>query len=270
MLIPCVLLALWFQERPAIPLHFAILGDRTGGAVPKVYEEAWREIASTHPQFVVTVGDSIEGMDDGHARGEWEALKPVWPLGFKIFQTPGNHDIWDEFSARLFTEETGDQPSYSFDQGNAHFIILDNSRTDDLSAGQIDFLEKDLERNRGKYQTLVFFHRPFWLIPLKLRMTDFALHRLARRYGVCCVISGHGHQYQSLTEDGVLYLEVGSSGASRAQAGPAGIGYDDGWFYQYVYATVNGPSVDLEVRELSAPFGQGRMHRLHAAGGPTH
>jgi hypothetical protein len=250
--------------------HFAILGDRTGRAVPRVYEETWREIAAAHPEFVVTVGDSIEGMDNSHAREEWEALKPVWPRSLKIYQTPGNHDIWDDDSARLFTEETGDRTSYSFDAGGAHFIVLDNSRTDDLSASQLDFLQRDLEHRQGKAPTLVFFHRPFWLIPLKLRMTNFRFHQLAKQYGVCCVISGHGHQFQSLTQDGVLYLEVGSSGASLAQAGPAGIGYADGWFYQYVYVTVNGSTVDFEVRELSPPFGQGRVRELHAVTGATH
>ena len=258
----------WFAFAFLAQSHFAILGDRTGRAVPEVYEAAWKEIASTHPAFVVTVGDSIEGMDDKHARAEWEALKPVWPRTFKIYQTPGNHDVWDDFSARLFTGETGDATSYSFDAGGAHFIILDNSRTDDLSADQLDFLQKDLEAHRSQSPMLVFIHRPFWLIPLKLRVTNFRLHQLVKQYGVCCVVSGHGHQYQSVMQDGVLYLEVGSSGASLAQAGAAGIGYGDGWFYQYVYATVKGSGVDFEVRELNPPFGQGRVKLLHGGTQP--
>ncbi len=50
---------------------FAILGDRTGGAQPGVYEEAWRETAADHPAFVVTVGDTIEGGDDMTMDAEW-------------------------------------------------------------------------------------------------------------------------------------------------------------------------------------------------------
>jgi len=257
-----LLFALLFAQSPApAPWHFAILGDRTGRGVANVYAEAWREIAASHPDFVVTVGDSIEGMNDAGARAEWEALKPVWPKSLKIYQTPGNHDIWDDYSARLFTKETGDQPSYSFDAANAHFIVLDNSRSDDLDAAQMQFLEQDLERNKGKFPTLIFFHRSFWLIPMKLHMKDLALHTLARRYGVCCVISGHGHQYQSLSKDGILYLEVGSSGANLG----GGVQYEDGWFYQYVYATVTGPHIEFEVRELSAPFGQSRIKKLGPA-----
>jgi predicted phosphodiesterase len=252
-------LAFLLAPQPVSPVpqrwYFAILGDRTGRGVEKVYEEAWREIAASQPNFVVTVGDSIEGRNDASARAEWETLKPVWPKSLKVYQTPGNHDIWDDYSARLFTEETGDATYYSFDEGNAHFIVLDNSRTEDLSAGQLQYLEHDLEANRGKSPTLVFFHRAFWLIPLKLRATDFALHRLVRKYGVCCVISGHGHQYQSVKQDGVQYLEVGSSGANLA----GGIQFNAGWFYQYVYATVDGPRVSFEVRELRPPFGESRV-----------
>jgi predicted phosphodiesterase len=201
----------------AAAFHFAILSDRTGRAQPGVYEEAWKEIAAAKPAFVITVGDSIEGLDDARARAEWESLKRIWPPRIPLYQTPGNHDIWDQFSEDLFVEETGSKPFYSFDFQQAHFVVLDNSRTDDLAPAQLQFLENDLKRHRGAASTMIFFHRPFWLIPLKLGMNGFRLHQLAREYGVCCVLSGHGHQLQSVERDGVLYLEAGSSGQPRTR-----------------------------------------------------
>ncbi len=253
------------SDRPAF--HFAIVGDRTGRAVPGVYENAWREVAKTKPDFVLTVGDAIEGMNSATARDEWNAVKRNWVTGVPLFHTPGNHDIWDTFSEKLYVEETGRPPYYSFDFHQAHFIVLDNSRTEDLSAEQMNFLRRDLEQNKAKSPTFILFHRAFWLIPLMLRNNGFVLHQLARQYGVCCVISGHGHQFKAIPRDGVLYLEVGSSGASLSGAGPAGIGYDEGWFYQYVYATVSARSVRFEVRELSPPYGEGRVRTLSAGEG---
>lgn len=251
------------------PFHFAVLSDRTGRAQPGVYERVWKEIAAAQPAFVVTVGDSIEGWNDAGARAEWEALKRVWPPRIPLYQTPGNHDIWDRFSEDLFVQETGSKSFYSFDFRQAHFIVLDNSRTADLAPSQLQFLEDDLKRHRGAAPTMVFFHRPFWLVPLKLGMTGFRLHQLAREYGVCCVLSGHGHQLQAVERDGVLYLEAGSSGASLERAGSAGIGYADGWFYQYVYVTVDGKSVTFEVRELGPPFGQSRRQVFRAGPVPA-
>ncbi len=269
------MLALFAPSKGDASFHFAIVGDRTGRAVPGVYEETWREVAQTGPDFVLTVGDAIEGMNAATARNEWNAVKRSWMTGVPVYHAPGNHDIWDAASEKLYVEQTGRQPFYSFDFRRAHFIVLDNSRTENLAEAQLDFLRRDLETNKGKTPTLIVFHRAFWLIPLMLRDNGFVLHQLAKQYGVCCVISGHGHQFKSLTQDGVLYLEVGSSGASLAGAGPAGIGYDEGWFYQYVYGTVSGNSVTFEVRELAPPYGAGRVRAIsagtgRAAGGGQH
>jgi 3',5'-cyclic AMP phosphodiesterase CpdA len=256
---------LFVAAAPAASFNFAIVSDRTGRAVPGVYEQAWREVAAVHPDFVITVGDAIEGLTTpGAARAEWEALKPLWLRDVPVYHAPGNHDIWDAASEALFTEETGRRPCYSFDFRGAHFVVLDNSRTEALSPAQMRFLESDLAKQTGSGLRFVVFHRPFWLIPLKLKANEFALQKVAKQYGVCCVISGHGHQLQSVTQDGVLYLEIGSSGASLAGAGRAGTGYNDGWFYQYSYVTIKDDGVTFEIRELSAPFGEGRKQQFHA------
>src|SRR5262245_1476889 len=54
------------------PFHFAILGDRTGETVAGVYPAAWAAAAAEHPAFVVTVGDTIQGMSDANAEAEWQ------------------------------------------------------------------------------------------------------------------------------------------------------------------------------------------------------
>src|SRR5437763_13706953 len=76
--------------------HFVILGDRTGGAVPGVYEEAWRESARDHPDFVVSVGDTIEGGNDLKVDAEWQRIMRIWApyRRYHLFLTPGNHDVW--------------------------------------------------------------------------------------------------------------------------------------------------------------------------------
>ena len=50
---------------------FSILGDRTGDANQQVYEQVWKEVDSLHPDFVINVGDSIQGGNDATADSEW-------------------------------------------------------------------------------------------------------------------------------------------------------------------------------------------------------
>lgn len=239
---------------PAAPrkFRFSILGDRTGGADQRIYAAIWREIDDLRPDFIINVGDTIEGGDDAKAVREWEELRHFWRNYDRYLQyfTPGNHDIWSQFSENVYRRYTGHPPSYSFDAGGAHFTVLDNSRTETLTESDLRFLEKDLAANQGRRAKFVFFHKPFWVVYLKLGSGEFELHRLAKKYGVCCVISGHIHQLIRMERDGILYLAVGSSGASLARGISRGEGFEQGWFYQHVLAEVSERSVSFRIKQL--------------------
>jgi hypothetical protein len=130
--------------------RFAIFGDRTGEARPDVYGQVWREAALEDPAFVVTTGDTIEGSHDATASGEWQeidrALEPY--RRFPLYFTPGNHDIWSAASQQLFTQHAGHPPHYSFDQGQVHVTILDNSRSAQLSAAELIFFGRRSQSSR--------------------------------------------------------------------------------------------------------------------------
>jgi hypothetical protein len=72
------------------------------------------------------------------------------------------------------------------------------------------------------------------------------------------VIAGHVHQMLRFALDGVIYVSAPSSGghlrSSRA--------YEDGWFFGYVLAEVRGENIELQVRELGSPHGEGRTTKL--------
>jgi hypothetical protein len=237
---------------------FAILGDRTGDAQPGVYEQVWRELGALHPNFAINVGDTIQGGDDATAAAEWRALRPLWDrYRYPIYFTPGNHDIWSAASRDIFEKQTGHPAFYSFNYQNAHFTVLDNSQAPDftvsLSDDQMQFLARDLAQNRDRDPKFVFFHKPFWLIPVKFQSSQFPFHRLIAMYGVRYVVSGHGHQFVRAVQDGITYLEAPSSGGKLK-----GRGFAQGWFYGHVWVTVKGSNVSMTVKEIGAPFGEGR------------
>lgn len=237
--------------------HFALLGDRTGEAQPGVYEEAWREAVAEHPAFVLTVGDTIQGGDDKTIDSEWQqVLKSIAPYQrYKLFLTPGNHDVWDATSGSAFEKYSRHPLHYSFDWQQAHFTVLDDSESDSLKNEEIAFLEKDLAAHRAQPVKFIVSHRPSWLFQVVLHDRKFALHELALKYGVKYVIAGHIHQMLSFSLDGVTYLSMASSGGHLRNDKS----YEHGWFFQHTAVFVNSQGVAFKIEELKEPFGRGRI-----------
>ena len=237
-----------------------ILGDRTGEAVPGVYEEAWRETDADHPDFVITVGDTIEGGQDTRAEAEWRSIRrTLAPFRkYRMFFVPGNHDVWSRASARLYERYTGRPLHYSFNYKQAHFTILNNSTTDALSPDEISFLKSDLQANVNQPLKFVFFHRPSWLLQALLKNPDFPLHQVALQYGVRYIIAGHLHEMLHFELGPVTYLSMASSGGHLRNPKT----YEAGWFFQHTLVSVKGNAADFAIKELKPPFGQGRISSL--------
>ncbi|MGA3018117.1 MAG: metallophosphoesterase [Bryobacteraceae bacterium] len=253
------LLCIWGGPAPD-SFCFAILGDRTGEAQPGVYEQVWKEVAAESPAFVVSVGDTIEGMNDETAETEWRQVGRILELyrRLPLYLAPGNHDIWSTASERLFRQYSAHALHYSFDYGQAHFTILDNSRSEELPAEELAFLEADLKAHAGQPLKIIVSHRPSWLLNVALQNPNFALHQLARRYGVQYVVAGHVHQMLRLELEGVTYVSMPSSGGHLRLSGV----YQDGWFFGHALVQVHAGSIDFQIGEVGRPRGEGRITKL--------
>jgi Icc protein len=262
--IPCALLVLVAAGGLAAhsgatgEFRFAIIGDRTGEAVSGVWDEVWRETDADHPDFIVTVGDTIQGLEDEKTDLEWrQAIQMLAPYRrkYRIFFTPGNHDVWSDASAQAFTKYTHEALHYSFDYRQAHFTILDNSRADEMPAAELAYLREDLEKHAAQPLKFVISHRPSWILQVVLRNPHFELQSLARQYGVQYVIAGHIHEMLHFDLDGVTYLSMPSAGGHLRD----GKEYDKGWFFAHTMVTVHGGSADLAIKEVRPPFGESRV-----------
>jgi predicted phosphodiesterase len=239
------------------PFRFVILGDRTGETQPGIYEEVWKEAAAANPAFVISVGDTIQGLNDRTAESEWQdaqRLLAPWKR-FPLYLVPGNHDIWSAASETLFTRYAGHPPHYSFDYGEAHFTVLDNSRSDQLPAGELAFLEQDLKTHANQPLKFIISHRPSWIVNVVLRNPEFPLHQLARRYGVQYVIAGHVHEMLHYTLDGIEYVSMPSAGGHLRASGK----YEDGWFFGYIVVDAGKENTAFHIHEL-----HGRVTTLNA------
>jgi 3',5'-cyclic-AMP phosphodiesterase len=248
----------WAGGAPA-PFHFVILGDRTGEVQPGVYEQVWRQASSANPAFFVSVGDSIQGLDDAAAEAEWRQFERILQpfQRYALYLAAGNHDIWSPRSEELFRKYAKHPPHYSFDYGAAHFTILDNSRSDVLVPDEMTFLEGDLREHAAQLVKFVISHRPSWLIDAAFGNANFPFHQLMKKYGVKYVIAGHVHQMLHVRMDGVTYLSMPSAGGHLRLSEK----YEDGWFFGYTAVEVNGTDAGFRITELKAPHGQGRVTR---------
>lgn len=206
------------------------------------------------PAFVVTVGDWIEGGDDGRAEREWQELEPLrkaFPA--PIYFAAGNHDIWSARSRRLYERFTRRPARYSFDQSGLHFTVLDNSGSMELAEAELDFLEQDLAKLGTAGPRFVVFHQPGWILSVLMQNPGFRLHQIAKKHKVTAVISGHTHAYFYKELDGIPYMTACSAGGHLR-----GKGFGDGYFYGYTQVTIKGGAVEIVSQELGPPFGQGR------------
>lgn len=236
----------------SVPFRFAILSDRTEGHTPGVWQKVIEAIKTEKPDFVVTVGDHIEGYGEDYERveAEWDSVLAILrTVGVPVYMTPGNHDIWDDRAQEIYTEKTGRKPFYSFDYANSHFVILDDSRIESWSSmglSQVSWLMRDLAEADAQ-NVFVFFHKPLWDQTLRHGKPD-NLHEVLVNNGVDAVFCGHYHRYFCGDFGGIEYNTIGSSGAD--------MGATDtqpelrGEFFQYGIVDVTKDGFKLTIHDL--------------------
>jgi hypothetical protein len=109
--------------------QFVIIGDRTGGHnVEGTFELAVGQLNLLQPEFVINVGDIIEGYSDDPAElnAEWDEVDAMLAnLDFPFFRTPGNHDIANETAQQVWRDRFG-ATRYSFVYEDTLFLVLDS------------------------------------------------------------------------------------------------------------------------------------------------
>src|SRR6478609_3818310 len=146
--------------------RFAILPDRTGGNRPGVFEAAITKLNLLQPEFVLSVGDLIDGytLDPKVIDAQWaEFDAQVNRLEMPFHYVPGNHDISNPLMLDAWKQRHG-SPWSSFVYQDVLFLIL---HTEDRPLGgigpeQIAWLKQTLATNAKVRWTLVFCHQPLW------------------------------------------------------------------------------------------------------------
>jgi 3',5'-cyclic AMP phosphodiesterase CpdA len=117
-----------FQNDPE-EFQFVVIGDRTGGANQEhTFKLAMDQLNLLQPEFVINVGDIIEGYSDDKAElnAEWDEVDAMLnKLKMPFFRVPGNHDIANDVAKEVWLERHG-ATRYHFVYKGVLFMVLDS------------------------------------------------------------------------------------------------------------------------------------------------
>lgn len=228
--------------------QFAIVTDRTGGHRPGVFQKAVEKLNLLQPEFVLSVGDLIEGysQDPGAWALEWSEFEnSVRNLQMPFFFCPGNHDISNVPMSQEWSRKFG-RSYYHFVYRDCLFLVLNSEDppvTDKIpyqfSEEQRRWAAQVLAENKDVRWTFVFMHKPTWTFEnvdhAALGWTAIEDALQGRKYSV---FAGHKHVYARYIRKGMEYYMLATTGGSSKLTGLA-----DGRFDHFVWVTMKDQPV---------------------------
>jgi hypothetical protein len=224
--------------------QFAIISDRTGGHRARVFSRAVDQLNLLQPEFVLSVGDLIEGYTRNREvlAQEWREFQGyLGRLQMPFFFVPGNHDLANAIQDKLWQEKFG-RSYYEFVYRNVLFLMLNSEDPPGIDYGhispeQLAWLEKTLAANKDVRWTLVFVHKPMWAAPKPEEGGWVEVEKFLKDRPYT-VFAGHIHSYYKYVRQGRNYYQLATTGgASRVR------GVEYGEFDHIVWVTMkkDGP-----------------------------
>jgi hypothetical protein len=240
----------WTYE-PAISgdkFRFIIAGDITGSEEPGVHALAVQRINELSPDFVITVGDLIDGYttDSLRAEKQWDDfLKVIDNLEMPFFFTAGNHDITNPMLENIWNRRFGSL-WYSFKAGSSLFFVINPAGKNNagFDAMQLEYFKNKLENHNSSAPVFVFMHYPAVEMADNVHFAEFGrLLMYYNAYWFC----GHEHRYVYEKFNNQPHFML----AGLATGGPGMRGHALGEFHNLMQVSVRGNHVNIANLDLA-------------------
>lgn len=246
--------------------QFAIVTDRTGGHRVGVFEDAVKKINLLQPEFVMSVGDLIEGYttDTLEINRQWDEFCGfVDQLTMPFFFVPGNHDLTNPVMEKIWERRFG-LKNYSFVYKDVLFMALNSedqtrgSGKGSISNPQLDWIKATLTSHPDVKWTFLFMHQPLWI-----QETDpekwFEVEKLleGRRH---TVFAGHRHNYVKYKRNNTNYYMLATTGGGSPLRGP-----QLGEFDHFLWVTMTEQGPILANLQLEGVFDDNLRTEEHVA-----
>lgn len=257
----------WTHEQfddSANKFSFAIVSDLNGGERKGVFDVAVSQLTLLRPDFVITVGDLIDGepelLDISEIHRSWQGFESrIASLQAPLFFVPGNNDLTNPVMKKAWGERFG--PSYyHFIYKNVLFLVLNSEDFSDdelnklnkkiavaplkkmsiteVRSGQISEEQKNyfvdvINQNKNVRHTFLFMHKPLWELEDRKGIADLYEALEGRPY---TMINGHMHRYSYRKRNNGDHLTLATTGGG----GPA---ETEGYFDHITLVTMVGDEV---------------------------
>ena len=230
---------------------FAVMGDNKNSI--STFDKIITSINNQSSiAFTMNTGDMVF---DGNPIKYDFFLKQLKMFKNPMIPVPGNHDEADGGIARYIS--IFGPLYYTFSQGNAFFIVLDDSNEENIDPWQLRWLKKELEKSKGFKHTFVFMHVPIYDPRRSMEeqpghsLKDLSSARdileLMKHYSIDMVFAGHIHGYFTGDWEGLPYTITGGGGAEMLYSNP------DHYFYHYLQVNINGDTVSYDMVKIQSP-----------------
>jgi hypothetical protein len=207
------------------------VSDRTGGHRAGIFSRAVEQLNLMQPEFVISVGDLIEGYTTpDRAREQWKEFQGfICKLQMPFFYAPGNHDVMTPDTSQVWQEKFG-RKYYHFVYKNVLFLILNAFDGPEyeikerkyfkgvFSKKQQEYIRQALADNPSVRWTIVALHPPVWAQANVAETGWLDVEKLlaGRDYTVFC---GHYHVYQKYVRQGMNYYQLATTGGGSQLRG---------------------------------------------------
>ena len=196
-------------------------------------EEAVNKIKGLQakPSFLIHTGDIAHLSKPSEFD---DAERVISQAKLDVHYVPGEHDVIDENTGKLYLERFGKGTKgsgwYSFDATGVHFVGLVNVM--DLKGGgmgnlgneQLAWLEDDLKSRTASTPIVIFAHIPLWVVYKEWGWGTEDGERalgLIKRFGSVTVLNGHIHQIIQKVEGNVAFHTARSTAFPQPAPGTA-------------------------------------------------
>lgn len=250
---------------------FVVYGDRTGGPDSgiNVLKDAVRDTNLLEPDFVMTVGDMIQGYNqtDGWMEQMAEYRGVMNELICPWFPVAGNHDTYWRGEGKPEGEHDRHYEMhfgplwYAFEHKNCMFIVLytdeGNESTgeknfskpecQEMSEEQLSWLSQMLAQSADAEHVFLFLHHPRWTGGNYGDSWEQVHEMLVKAGNISGVFAGHIHRMRYDPRDGIDYITLATVGGHQNKSVPS-----TGWLHHYNIVTVR-PN---QVAHAALPVGE--------------
>ncbi|NIP19041.1 MAG: serine/threonine protein phosphatase [Xanthomonadales bacterium] len=262
---------------------FAVFSDLTGGEREGVFAVAVEQLRLLRPEFIVNVGDLIEGGTKDMARlaAEWDSFdRRAGRARAPVFYTGGNHDLTNPVMWEVWEQRYG-RRYYHFMYKDVLFLVLDTEdntaegqeRIHEIREASMEVIEargwgvfeetgygrlEERVTGRVSAQQAAYFREVLaanpdtrWTFVLMHKPAwerpgeeNFAIIEAALDGRPYTVFYGHEHAYLHQQRHGQDYIRLATTGGVQVEGKPMA-------FDHVTLVTVDGRGVDIANLRLS-------------------